>query len=71
MKEVFEPYKIIKSKRHRKTLKKLLMRAIYTDVEDNPKVLRRNRLNYGLCLHLIEFNLILTNISCDVELFSM
>ena len=54
MKEGLEPYKIIKSKRQPKHLKKLLKRAKYTDVEDNPKVLRCNRSNCGLCLHLIE-----------------
>ena len=53
------------------------MRAKYTDVEDNPKVLRCNRPNCGLCLHLIEgeeFTFkcgrtmkVVTNILCDVK----
>ena len=77
MKEVLEPYKIIKTKRQPKNLKKLLARAKYTYVEDNPKALRCNRPNCGLFLHLIEDEeltfkcgrtmKVVTNISWDVK----
>lgn len=77
MKEVLQPYKIIKSKRQPKNLKKLLTRAKFTENQDNPKVSRCNRSKCGLCIHLIEgeeFNFkcgrtikVVTNITCDVK----
>ena len=77
MKEVLEPYKIIKSKRQPKNLKKLLTKTKFTEMQNIPKVTRCNKSKCGLCKHLIdgeEFKFkcgkaikVACNISCDVK----
>ena len=53
MNKILQEFRIIKSKRQPRNLKKLITRAKFCDIRESPNIKKCNRSNCGLCEHLI------------------